>query len=41
MLNHLHDFSSIVRALDQRFSISVTGRDGIILYVNDRFLRAL
>lgn len=37
MLNHLHDFSSIVRALDQRFSISVTGRDGIILYVNDRF----
>ena len=37
MLNHLHDFSSIVRALDQRFSLSITGKDGKILYVNDRF----
>lgn len=37
MLNHLHDFSSIVRALDQRFSLSITGKDGKILYVNDQF----
>lgn len=36
MLNHLQDLSSIVRALDQRFSISITDADGSIFYVNDK-----
>ncbi|WP_245629823.1 sensor domain-containing protein [Domibacillus robiginosus] len=37
MLNHLHDVSSIVHALDECFSLSITSKDGVILYVNDRF----
>ncbi|WP_052712272.1 sensor domain-containing protein [Domibacillus indicus] len=39
MLNYLHDFPSIARAIDQRFSISVTDCNGIILCVNDKFCK--